>query len=314
MESVNCNNCLSDQTNLIGTFHDLVYKNPGNFVYVCCQNCGLIYLQLRPTPQEMGLFYPPDYRPYRPAIQTEQSSLIRWARNRNQQRRINIIEQFSPKSPGRLLDVGCSTGIFLDAVRKKSWQVNGIDLNKQAVDYARSYFNLEVFEGQLQNASYPAHSFEVITFWDVLEHTFSPIENLKKGNLLLCSDGIIVITIPQWESLDRKIFGHHWIGYDAPRHLFVFPQLVLKAMLAESGFEIIQFWSGLDAYYTFLASLRPWLKARIVPERLRNVIIRFLEFPGVRLLLQPFFSLVGWFGWAGKRVIVAKKSRDLNIS
>ena len=118
MESTHCNLCAADDPELIGLMHDMAFNNPGEFPLVQCRQCGLIYIRERPIPEGIKQYYPSDYNPYRTAIQDEPSCFLRWARRRNIKKKRHIINNYSPAVPGRVLDVGCSTGIFLDEIKK----------------------------------------------------------------------------------------------------------------------------------------------------------------------------------------------------
>jgi SAM-dependent methyltransferase len=308
-ETINCSFCGSDKNNSeeIGIFTDTAFENPGEFPLVRCQNCGLIYYQKRPTGEEIGLYYPDEYIPYRKPIQDERFAILRWARWRNIRRRCRIIEKYSPKSPGTILDVGCSTGIFLNAMQIAGWDPLGIEINENAVHFARKRFGLNVHEGQLDNIELTAASFEAITFWDVIEHTFDPLATLIKAHSLLKKEGIVVMTLPHWESLDRRIFGSDWIGYDAPRHLYIFPRLVLTELLSEAGFEVQRMWCDFGGFFTFVSSLRLWLNTHVKSVGLRKGILKFLSFPGVRFIFQPIFSIIDWIDLGGTLVVIAQK-------
>jgi len=306
-ETTPCKLCGATETEWMWAAHDLDFNIPGEFPLVRCRRCGLIYLQSRPTPQEIGRYYPPEYSPYRGAIQDERFFLVRWARRRTILRRCRVVEQVSPRVPGRILDVGCSTGIFLDAMREGGWETQGIDLSPQAVEYARQRLGLQVFQGQLLEAQLPPNFFDVVTLWDVLEHTFDPLETLREVNRLLVEGGIVELTLPHWESFDRRLFGREWIGYDCPRHLFIFSRPVLRNLLEKSGFYLVQARCDFGGYATFIASLRLWLNQRILLPRVRQFIVKLLDLPGVRHPFAPFFKLVDWLGWGGSLLVIARK-------
>jgi SAM-dependent methyltransferase len=294
--------------------HDIAFGQGPEFPLVQCRNCNLVYLSERPAPEEISAYYPPDYLPYRKPIQDERFAIMRWARQRNLNQRIKIVEQYAPQSPGSLLDVGCATGIFLDGMRQAGWQVTGLEISASAALLARQRFGLQVIERQLQEAQLPPATFEAITFWDVLEHTFQPCESLQEAHRLLKPGGVLVLTLPNWESLDHRWFGWEWIGFDIPRHLYCFPLAVLEALLEKTGFKLVKTWSGLGGYFTFLASLRIWSKVHLRSAAMRKFLISSLEIPGVRFLFQPFFSLLDWRGVGGTRVVIAWKPQDFNHS
>lgn len=312
METTNCSFCQEKKGELLLITKDIAFDNPGEFPVVSCENCGLIYLQTRPSPQEIGKYYPPEYLPYRTAIQDESLWIMQWMRQRNIDKRVNQIEAAVSKPPGRILDVGCSTGVFLDAMREAGWDTLGVEIAPEAAAYARERFYLDVLPGQLLDHQLQSGSFDAITFWDVLEHTFDPFENLLETNRLLKNGGIIALTIPHWESIDRKVFGQAWIGFDAPRHLYVFPRETLFSMLEASGFQLEKAWTGLGGYYTLLASLRLWLKIHLPTHKLRFWILKFFEFPGMRLPFQPAFSLLDGLNLGGTLVIIAKKKVNID--
>jgi SAM-dependent methyltransferase len=235
---------------------------------------------------------------------------MRWMRKRNIGKRVNHIESAVNKAPGKILDVGCSTGIFLDAMRTAGWDTLGIEITPGAVTYARERFDLCVLDGQLLDHHLESMSFDSVTFWDVLEHTFDPLKNLQEANRLLKIGGIVALTVPHWEGIDRKMFGETWIGFDSPRHLYVFPKETLFNMLAESGFQVERAWTGLGGYYTFLASLRIWLKSNFPSRKIASRVLTFLELPGMRFPFQPIFSFLDSLNLGGTLVIIARKKGD----
>ena len=306
-QEVVCSSCGAGDAELMWIARDIAFGGPGKFLVVRCRHCGLIYLRVRPTPQSMVRYYPPEYSPYRPAIQDESFFLMRWMRRRKVQKRRQIVERASDCVPGRILDVGCSTGIFLDAMRRSGWETYGVEINTTAAQYARQRFGLKVFVGQLTDAHLPSDSFDVMTFWDVLEHTFDPLESLHEANRLLIKGGVIGITLPNWDSLDRMIFGHEWIGYDVPRHLHVFTPLVLQKLLERTGFCLTGAWCDLGGYFTFAASARLWANVHVRMSWLRQAIVKAIGLHGVRFLFEPFFYLCDRLGRGGTLVVVARK-------
>ena len=85
-------------------------------------------------------------------------------------------------------------------------------------------------------------------------------------------------------------------------------------MLDASGFQLEKAWTGLGGYYTLLASLRLWLKIHLQTHKLRSWILKFFEFPGMRIPFQPAFSLLDGLNLGGTLVIIAQKKEDLDPS
>jgi 2-polyprenyl-3-methyl-5-hydroxy-6-metoxy-1,4-benzoquinol methylase len=282
-------------------------RHQGKTEYVQCGNCGLIYLHRRPTPEMMVNYYLSSYKPYVKAIEDETSSFLRFARKYNLNKRSACVIRISNKKQGNILDVGCSTGVFLNGMRAKGWLTCGIETSSFAAQYARDRFDLNIFNEDILNAKIEPDHFDVVTMWDVLEHTFNPLNVLKRTLTLLKEDGVLILRLPNWESLDRKIFSKYWIGYDSPRHLFVFPRSVLMAMLGTAGYRNIRVQRGLGGYFSLVASINLWINSAGVNDHIRNLISAILALPGMSILFSPWFFIADRMKIAGDIIVSAEK-------
>ena len=290
MESPLCDLCGGNKPEVLYCGKD--WKQPIDLSVrlVRCQECGLIYLSPRPDVQEISKYYSEDYPCYRQAIEDEPSAFLRFIRHRNQTNRRKIVEQKLGRTKGDVLDVGCSTGLFLFEMQRAGWHAQGVEPNAFAAEYARQRFNLEIFEGYLEEADFTVQSFDLITYWDVLEHTFSPLNELKISACLLKPGGIIVLNIPNWNSIGRRVFGPHWVGYDPPRHLYVFSLSTLCRLLEAAGFNVISARCLIPSFYAFKISLWRWLS--FYNPTFAIPVDRFLNIPGMRILFEPGFLLL----------------------
>ena len=270
---------------------------------VRCRNCGLMYLSPRPTAAEIDTYYPVDYAAFRPAIEDEPFALMRMMRRRKLEQRRRFVERYSQRRTGRILDVGCATGLFLHEMALAGWQTQGVELTRPAADYARTRFGLEVFTGMLGDLPAEEHSFDAVTFWDVLEHVFSPTAELERAARLLKPGGLVAINVPNWHSLDRQLFGPFWAGLDPPRHLYDFTRPTLTALLTRAGFQTVAWVCFMPSYFAFIISLELWLK-QIAPS-LAHPIRRLLDIPGARLIFEPWFTLTNWLKLSGTITVFA---------
>jgi len=291
-ESVACNLCGSSESTVVYTLSDMIHQPAGEFELQRCQRCGLMYLSPRPTPQSIGAYYPPDYTPYRPPVEDERFGLMRWMRRRKLARRRTLIEKYSGLKRGRVLDVGCATGLFLHEMQLAGWTAVGVEPIQSAADFARRRFGLEVFQGMLGDAPFAPDTFDVITFWDVLEHTFSPQDELANAARLVKPGGIVAINVPNWDSFDRQPAGRYWQGFDTPRHLYVFTRPTLTQLLENAGFRVLDWVCFMPGYFTWILSLERQVAAK--RPRLARALMRVLMLPGVRLIFEPWFSFVNW--------------------
>jgi SAM-dependent methyltransferase len=265
----------------------------------------LMYLNPRPSQDEISRYYPDDYPSFRPTVESERFGLMRWMRRRKLAQRRKWVEHFSRRPSGSILDVGCATGLFLHEMTLAGWQVAGVEPIAAAAEYARTQLGLNVFQGWLSDAPYPGESFDVITFWDVLEHTFSPSAELTHAARLLRPGGLVTINIPNWHSLDRRLFGAHWIGFDPPRHLYVFTRSTLAALLEKTSFRPIAWVCFMPSYFSFAISLERWLQFRSPDWATR--VSRALNMPGMRFIFEPWFTVSNWLKLAGVISVFALK-------
>lgn len=312
METVACSICH-------GTITDVVFKNLPDLLIkrrdvstrlVRCDQCGLIFQNPRPTPDEMGMHYPPEYDSYEPVIQNKATSgLLRLAYNFGMWKRSHYITRF--KKGGKLLDIGCASGTFLNAMRNFGhWDLSGVELSDYAARIAREQFHLNVFTGSLENSNYPDQSFDVVTLWDVLEHLHDPVKSLQEINRILKYDGLLVLRSPNGDSWDAKLFGQYWAGLDSPRHLYVFTPSTLSKALDASGFHINHQDTLSGGYPTFLLSLRFWLTDHPGSDKTKNILLAILHHPIARILTVPIFYSIGYLGKGPALAISAVKHKD----
>jgi SAM-dependent methyltransferase len=145
-----------------------------------------------------------------------------------------------PKAPknGRLLDLGCGVGNFLAAARDSGFEVTGVELNQSAVRFARETYGLrEIFAMRPENfhSSNPRKIFDVVTFFEVLEHQDDPQGFLAVAQELLAPGGYIALSVPnrtRWQK------GVEPLDYP-PNHLTRWSPLALQNFLERNGFEVL---------------------------------------------------------------------------
>ena len=227
LESVACALCGADDTEELLRGSDVRRGVPGRFAIVRCRRCGLAYVNPRPTPEGIDRYYPTDYEPHRPRRPSLAESLYyRWLRR-------------PPAPPGaRVLDVGCGGGRYLLFLRDLGYEVAGVEPNADAARTLRRAFDLDVHAGDLLNAGLPDASFDVITFWWVLEHTHHPVVVLREAHRLLRPGGHVVVALQNFDSLARRIFGADWHHVDIPGHLYQFGPATLARAIEKAGFNV----------------------------------------------------------------------------
>lgn len=291
-EFVPCDHCGSTEEEELFEGPDRLHRLPGTFRVVRCLKCGWIRQNPRPTVETIGYYYPPNYANFICAIEDEPSLWRQWDRRYGVLKRRWEIERLKPK--GRLLlDVGCATGIFLHEMHQAGWEVVGIEPDSNAAKYAQQRFGLQVYVGRLNQVGLPDASFNVITMWDVLEHLHTPWADLKEIYRLLTDGGWLVIRVPNLESLEARWFGPLWLGWDLPRHLYLFPRPALIAALSELGFVVKVSHSISTSYHAFMLSLQFYLLDRYPPPaHWPQRVLRLGHTMLARFVFAPFFWVI----------------------
>jgi len=137
---------------------------------------------------------------------------------------------------GRLLDIGCGNGRFLNIMGKLGWLIYGVEPDPESALIAQTTSGALIYPSLDEIKALP-FQFDIITMNHVLEHIQNPREVLNACWLLLKPAGKIAISTPNWGSLCRKVFNKYWYGLDAPRHKILYECGTLKTLLQESGFS-----------------------------------------------------------------------------
>lgn len=143
-----------------------------------------------------------------------------------------LIEQHIPR--GRVLDIGCSAGYFLDTMDR--WERYGIEIPSMWAEMAREKYGDNIHIGTLEDSPYPSTYFDVITLQDVLDHLPDPLESLQRCRLLLKPGGLLLIKVHNIECLYARLSGRNFYAIIPPSHLFYYSDSTLRLLLEKTGF------------------------------------------------------------------------------
>lgn len=205
-----------------------------------CTKCSFLFTNPRPGALEIGKYYQSD-RYVSHAGNKENFSFMYKVydvvRDYSIKQKISLIKSYH--RGGKLMDLGCGLGYFLDGVIKdNTFNSLGVDISDEAIDYVKNKFGYNV----LQEASLDQldeYSFDVITQWHVLEHVHLLNERMQQLHRLLKPDGTMFIAVPNSNSWDAKHYQSHWDGYDVPRHLYHFNQQSFSLLMQKHGFKVV---------------------------------------------------------------------------
>ncbi|GAI99566.1 unnamed protein product, partial [marine sediment metagenome] len=129
------------------------------------------------------------------------------------------IEKFCIR--GKILEVGCGVGSFLDEAQKRGWEVRGVEISKWASDYCVDKKDIIVHQGTLKTCNYNKNYFNTILYYHAIEHIVDPVSELKLAGSFLKRNGFIVIGVPNLRSFQAKKHGLRWSAL-IPEHIYLF--------------------------------------------------------------------------------------------
>lgn len=227
---------------------DRLHNVPGTYKVHECRDCGLLFLNPQPEPEDLMAHYPAEYCAYddERRFEARDENLYRifygedssWAARLLHLPYHHALRTITGGPGTRLLDVGCGSGHFLAMMKRAlGFDVYGVEAFGKNESFAKRH-GLNIFRGTLTEAHFPAQFFDVVTMSHVLEHMPDPRAALKEVRRLLKPDGTLIIAVPNSASLLRYLFGRDWFSLDAPRHLFVPSVRNLRAFFSNEGFAL----------------------------------------------------------------------------
>ncbi len=260
-----------------------------------CGHCGLIWVGNPPTDDERSKMYSFDTG-YHASLVDDAASVAFHAR----EARLNLRVLRSFASGGRLLDIGCSTGLFLRAARAIGWTGQGLEYSPDSSRIAREQHQLDVKTGELQVGTYPSESFDVVTMWDVIEHVPDPYETLVQIRRILAADGQVVLKTPNADGLYPRLSLRlaerlgFWGHAEPPGHLYQFSVASLSRVAERAGFRVVGVrHQRIPIGYSF-GTVRGWFRSA--------------RWAAYCALFMPTAWIGPWLGQGDDQVLVLKKA------
>ncbi len=244
-----CPLCKSDKNKRVFNNFDRLHNLPGTFRVAQCIACRSLYLM--DVPKDLKSYYPEGA--YYSTCESNSNKLsfkkklikLYFSGERKMNlsyfvyylvgKRIQGIPKYIFN--GKVLDVGCGSGLLLDLLKDSGWQTFGVDVSKRAI-------NLLIEKGhngicsELKSNLYPSDYFDAILISHAIEHVSNPKEYLKIIYDKLKKNGQLILLAPNANSLGYKLFKRAWAPIETPRHLFVPTPKIIRETLIDTGFKV----------------------------------------------------------------------------
>jgi len=218
-----------------------------------CNSCQFVFTNPRPDDKSLPKYYEsPEYLSHHSRGMKPVQWVYRVLRHMNFRKKYFLINKFVAK--GKLLDIGCGTGEFLNYFKKKKWEVMGIEPSLPTRDFAIQKYGLDVKDETGLN-KLQKDTFDIVTMWHVLEHVSGLHERIKLIHTLLKPSGYLIIALPNLNSWDAQHYKKYWAAFDVPRHLSHFSERTVKTLAKTHGFKFIETVPmKMDAYFISMLS------------------------------------------------------------
>jgi len=199
---------------------------------VRCTGCGLFYVRPR-LKWELIL------EGYRGAVDATFVSQAPF-RERTFERCLDRIEGIARPAGKRVLDVGAAGGSFLAVARRRGYEPLGCEPSSWMCGFAKDHYGLTLHPGTIFDMPVEAGSVDLLTLFDVIEHTPDPRAVLERAGALLRPGSVLALSYPDYGSLAARLMGKRWV-FLLTVHLYYFTRSSIGDLLRRCGFEVAGF-------------------------------------------------------------------------
>jgi SAM-dependent methyltransferase len=258
----------------------------------------LIRTDPRPSPSELGGYYPEGYGPYIPPKRGPIRRLVKRIVPDSNDSTIPAFDR-----PGSALEIGCSHGSFLDTLRDTGWSAVGIEYSPETALIAQSRGH-EVHVGRVEDIELPNSAFDLVVGWMVVEHMADPVLALQKAADWSSPGARLALSVPNIDSTTFRLFRERWFNLQVPTHFYHFSPKTIEDVLRRSGWNLDRISYQVTAR-TFVESIRLAVWRKQVPaskQKAWSLVSNILTIAGL-----PFAVFLARTGKADRMTVWATK-------
>ena len=154
---------------------------------------------------------------------------------------LKVLDLLAVNTAGKtIIDVGCGMGGFVDISLANGWQAEGLELAVAAVEIAQS-FGLPVRRIDFLSGMVKNDSADIVTMFEVIEHLVEPATFLKRAEMVVRPGGLVYLTTPNFNSMDRRILGKKWRVFHREHLTYFTPSTLLSMIHHNTDLEVLHF-------------------------------------------------------------------------
>lgn len=304
---VNCPVC-SNKNNIsyISTNALMHKKNEECYEFKKCVSCLTVFLSNPVQESDLNNYYTDNYLPYKGAEAWGKYKLfVEKSQENLDLKRVKVVANNRPnKKSFSILDVGCGNPSFLNAIKKNlNADCTGIDFSDNGWKDKKNS-NISLFKTSVANFN-PNQKFDVITLWHYLEHDYNLKETIEKLFYCLNPKGILIIEVPDYDTVLAKRQKQFWQGWHSPRHLTLFSKEGFRKLFSSDKWSIVK-----HKRYGTLDAFTLWWLGKMEKENIdwsSSMEVEFWRLVFLKIISFPFFLFEKFIPMGIQIIIVEKK-------
>ncbi len=242
VRQIPCNLCGNEEFNLIFTIES---AHQEQFQLVSCHHCQLAQINPQPNAATVKPYYNENYflKRTKRGYENYYSEAMKHELRRVYLKNLDDLDFFTyekliKKTLCRALDVGCAAGYFVELLKERGWQAEGIELSDAPAREGRKR-GLKIHTADFLSPIRlkPKH-YHLVTFWASIEHMHDPFAIFSQCARILKPGGRFLLSTCNYEFL-AKIQKSKWRFMNVPEHLYFFNMKQLVKMAQKAGFSLV---------------------------------------------------------------------------